>query len=189
MSIYIGYRNLKQHFQDNLCGGGILPNRDCRLEKTEGDDYLLTFQGAAYAVSKERAEQFINEVLDKCTGRHSGCYPLAPSVNGKETAAVIEETEDLEHFYYDMDDEVLLSMLTALKDESGKPLEPVKEPAPVYFEPGITRMVRDDEAQAVHAPKLPAIDLNGSFCKTCGAPVRGGKFCTGCGAALNNENT
>ena len=96
MSIYIGYRNLKQHFQDNICGGGILPNRDCRLEKTEGDDYLLTFQGAAYAVSKERAEQFINEVLDKCTGRHSGCYPLAPSVNGKETAAVIEETEDLE---------------------------------------------------------------------------------------------
>ena len=188
MSIYIGYRDLKQHFQDNLCGGGILPNRDYRLEKTSDDAYILTFQSAGYAVSKERAERFINEVLDKCTGRHSGCFPLVPSVNGKETAAVIEEFENFEHFHYDMDDEVLLSMLTVLKDESGEPLEPVKEPAPVYFEPGITRMVRADAAQAVQAPKPPAIDFDGSFCKICGSPVCGGKFCTGCGAALDKEN-
>ena len=73
-------------------------------------------------VSKENGDKFIEEVKSKCNGEHFGFFPLVPSLNGKETAAVVEMSQDRNHFYYDMDDDLLLQMLDDLKAKSGNPL-------------------------------------------------------------------
>jgi len=123
MYVYIGYRNLPEYLsQQNQCGG-TSGNTDHRLTTAKSGVYILTFGGQNYAVSTERAEKFTEEVLSKCTDKHRGFFPLEPSYNGKKYAAVIEIHKDRDIAYYDMDEEVLLQMLTALKDESGDPLD------------------------------------------------------------------
>lgn len=132
MSIYIAYRNLKVHFsQNNGCGGVPYNNDYCFTTTKNGGNYLLTIDHNNYSVSKEDGEQFISDVLSKCTGEHRGLFPLCPSYNGKETAAVIEVTREVEkhgfttneYVYCDMDDEVLLQMLEDLRSRSGEPLD------------------------------------------------------------------
>ena len=113
MYLYIAYRNLKDHYaQNNACGGPPC-NNDYRFNAIcDGVYYLLTKGNMNYAVS----------VKSKCNGEHFGYFPLVPSLNGKETAAVVEMSQDRNHFYYDMDDELLLQMLDDLKAKSGNPL-------------------------------------------------------------------
>ena len=131
MSIYIAYRNLRVHYaQNNGCGGAAF-NNDYKFTGIKDDIYyLLTQNNTNYAVSKEDGERFIEDVMNKCTGEHPGFFPFVPSINGKETAAVIERTRDVDNgrfknkqiFYYDMDDEVLLGMLDSLRAGCGDPL-------------------------------------------------------------------
>ncbi|MBR4404489.1 MAG: hypothetical protein IKT10_05175 [Clostridiales bacterium] len=123
MSVYIGYRNLPLYFSAQNQAGGIPENTDTRLAEVKSGIYLLTFEGQNYAVSKERGQQFTEEVLSKCTDKHRGFFPLGPSYNGQSVAAVIEIHKDRDLSYYDMDAEELLKMLTALRDESGAPLD------------------------------------------------------------------
>ena len=117
MYIHIAYRNLKEHFTQNNGCGGVPYNNDYSLTSVkDGKYYLLTKDHNSYAVSKEAGEQFIQDVLSKCTGENRGMFPFCPSYNGKETAAVVEITRKVEkgritmneYVYYDMDDEVLL---------------------------------------------------------------------------------
>lgn len=124
MSVYIAYRDLVNYnFQMTLCGGPPT-NPDFRLATVQSGVYLLTCGGKDYAVTKERGEQFKNEVLSKTTGSHAGHFPMmVPEHNGKTTAAVIEITEDSNTTWYDLDDELMLKMLTDLKDELGEPLD------------------------------------------------------------------
>lgn len=123
MYLYIAYRNLKDHYaQNNLCGGPSY-NNDYRFTAIcDGVYYLLTKDNMNYAVSKENGDKFIEDVKSKCTGEHPGFFPSVPSLNGKETAAVVEMSRDRNQFYYDMDDELLLQMLDDLKAKSGEPL-------------------------------------------------------------------
>ena len=133
MHVYIAYRNLKDHyFQNTLCGGPPI-NNDYRFTSVKDCIYyLLTKDKMNYAVSKEAGDKFIADVLSKCTGEHQGLFPpLCQSLDGKETAAVVEvsRTEDNgrisaeQSFYYDMDADVLLQMLDDLKSASGDPLD------------------------------------------------------------------
>lgn len=123
MSVYIAYRDLaKYNFQMTLCGGPPV-NPDFRFVSVKKDIYLLIFDRENYAVTKERAEQFIDEVLSKTTGSHDGLFPRDDEHNGKKTAAVIEINEDNKTTWYDFDDELMLKMLTELKDELGEPLD------------------------------------------------------------------
>ena len=117
--------------------------------------------GANYAVSKETAEKFIQDVLDKCTGKNNGFFPLVPSLNGKETAAVVEVRPEREMpFYYSMDDEVLYQMLEELRSGSGDPLSP-----------------RDLMNYCYPNPELPEGDFtldkiyHGIYCKPDNTPV------------------
>ena len=123
MNVYIGYRDLPEYIKQQGGFGGVPQNPDDRLATVENGVFLLTFKGADYAVSKERGEEFTEEVLSKCTAKHRGFFPFEPSYNGKTKAAVIEISKDHDYSYYDMDEEVLLEMLTALKDEAGDPLD------------------------------------------------------------------
>lgn len=132
MYVYIAYRNLRDNFAQNNACGGVPVNNDYRFTlANDTDRFLLTQGGANYAVSKEAGSKFIEDVLSKCTGEHRGFFPLTPSLNGKETAAVveIERAVDMngrtmkQHVYMDMDDEVLLQMLEDLKAGSGAPLD------------------------------------------------------------------
>lgn len=124
MDIYIGYRDLAYYnSRMNVCGG-TPENPDHRLYTVKDDIYLLIFCGQNYAVTKERAERFAEEVMSKSTGSHPGHFPLMiTEVNGKNTAAVIEIKDDKGTICYDFDDELLLKMLTELKDECGNPLD------------------------------------------------------------------
>lgn len=123
MYLYIAYRNLKDHYaQNNLCGGPSY-NNDYRFTAIcDGVYYLLTKDNMNYAVSKENGDKFIEEVKSKCTGEHPNFFPLVPSLNGKETTAVVEMSQGRNQFYYDMDDELLFQMLDDLKAKSGEPL-------------------------------------------------------------------
>lgn len=124
MWIYIGYRNLAYYnARMNVCGG-TPENPDQRLYTVKDDIYLLRFCGQDYAVTKERAERFTGEVISKSTGNRPGHFPLMiTELNGKNTAAVIEIEDDQGRRCYDFDDELLLKMLTELKDECGEPLD------------------------------------------------------------------
>ena len=123
MSVYIAYRDLVNYqFQMTLCGGPPI-NPDFRLATVQNGVYLLTCGNKDYAVTKERGEQFKEEVLSKATGSHAGHFPMIPELNGKTTAAVIEITEDSNTTWYDLDDELMVKMLTDLKDELGEPLD------------------------------------------------------------------
>ena len=123
MSVYIAYRDLvKYRFQMTLCGGPPI-NPDFRLATVRNDIYLLTCGRDDYAVTKERGEQFKTEVLSKTTGSHDGLFPMDAEHNGKKTAAVIEINEDGRTTWYDFDDELMLKMLTELKEELGEPLD------------------------------------------------------------------
>ena len=123
MSVYIAYRDLEVYrFQMNLCGGPPI-NPDFRLATVRNDIYLLTCGGKDYAITRERAEQFKDEVLSKTTGSHDGSFPKNNEHNGKKTAAVIEINEDFKTTWYEFDDELMLKMLTELKDELGEPLD------------------------------------------------------------------
>lgn len=132
MHVYIAYRNLNDHFvQNNMCGGTPV-NNDYRLtEVKDGIYFLLTWGSNNYAVSKEAGDKFIEDVLGKCSGEHPGFFPLCPSYEGKETAAVVEMSRVMDNgritmdicFYYDMDADVLLQMLEDLRACSGEPLD------------------------------------------------------------------
>lgn len=123
MYLYIAYRNLKDHYAQNSVCGGPSYNNDYRFTAIcDGVYYLLTKDNMNYAVSKENGDKFIEDVKSKCTGEHPGFFPSVPSLNGKETAAVVEMSQDRNQFYYDMDDELLLQMLDDLKAKSGEPL-------------------------------------------------------------------
>ena len=123
--VYIGYRNLPFYLAEQAKMGGVPKNSDLRLTVCKSGAYLLTFEGLDYAVSVERAEEFTADVLSRCTGKNRGFFPTdVPALaDGKQFAAVIEVREGRDYYYYDMDDEVLLQMLTALKDECGAPLD------------------------------------------------------------------
>ena len=132
MDLYIAYRNLKDHFCQNNACGDIPVNNDYRFTPVkDGIYYLLTRGNDNYAVPKEDGEKFIEEVMGKCTGEHPGFFPLVPSLNGKDAAAVIEITREVEMngftrkqpFYCDMDDGVLLGMLEDLRAKSGAPMD------------------------------------------------------------------
>ena len=123
MPVYIAYRDLKRHYYENSLMGGGPVNSDFRLTNVRDDVYLLTRDGKNYVVSKERAKRFAGEVLGRCTGEHSGFFPMVPSMNGRETAAVIEKTEGMKICWYDMDDQVLLGMLESLQAGSGEPMD------------------------------------------------------------------
>ena len=132
MHVYIAYRNLKDHyFQNTLCGGPPL-NNDYRFTPVkDGIYYLLTQNNLNYAVSKEEGDKFIENVLSKCSGEHQGLFPLCQSLDGKETAAVVEMSRTVDngrisvqqYYYCDMDADVLLQMLDDLKSRSGEPLD------------------------------------------------------------------
>ena len=161
MYIYIAYRNLPHYFNENAGCGGVPKNNDYRFTTVKDDIYLLTLNGANYAVSKETAEKFIQDVLDKCTGKNNGFFPLVPSLNGKETAAVVEVRPEREMpFYYSMDDEVLYQMLEELRSGSGDPLSP-----------------RDLMNYCYPNPELPEGDFtldkiyHGIYCKPDNTPV------------------
>ena len=161
MYIYIAYRNLPQYFRENAGCGGTPVNNDYRFTNVKDDIYLLTFPGANYAVSKEAAKKFIQDVLDKCTEKNQGFFPLVPSLNGKETAAVVEVREEHERpCYYNMDDEVLYQMLEELREGSGDPLSP-----------------RDLMNYCYPNPELPEGDFtldkiyHGIYCKPDNTPV------------------
>lgn len=132
MYIYIAYRDLRTHYSQNNGFGGVPFNNDYKFTCINGGSaYLLTLNGANYPVSKKDGDKFIEDVLSKCTGEHRGFFPFVPSINGKETAAVIEQTREVNNgrftikrdFYYDMDDEVLFNMLEDLRSRSGEPLD------------------------------------------------------------------
>lgn len=123
MEVYIGYRDYSKYEQAMGGMGGTPVNSDNRLATAGNDAYLLTFDGLDYAVSDERGEKFAEEVLAKCTGKHRGFFPEEPPYDNKVSAAVVEIHKDREHAYYDMDAGELLKMLTALRDESGEPLD------------------------------------------------------------------
>ena len=132
MHVYIAYRNLKEHFiQNNMCGAAPV-NNDYRFTPVkDGIYFLLTQNNMNYAVSKEAGDKFIEDVLSKCSGEHPGLFPLCQSLDGKETAAVIElsrvvdngRTSTDRYFYYDMDADVLLQMLDDLRSGSGEPMD------------------------------------------------------------------
>lgn len=125
MYVYIAYRNLPQHFSENAGCGGVPVNRDYRFVNVKDDIYLLIHKGSNYAVSKEDAEKFIQDVLGKCTEKKNGFFPLMQSLNGKETAAVVDiRNDDEPHCHYLMDDEVLYQMLEDLRSGSGEPMDP-----------------------------------------------------------------
>ena len=122
MSVYFGYRDLEKYFfQMTLCGGPPI-NPDDRLTTVKESIYLLTFTGKDYAVTPERAQKFMDEVLSKTTGSHDGRFPKEKELNGKKTAAVIEISDENGTRWYDFDDQLMLRMLTELKDECGGPL-------------------------------------------------------------------
>ena len=124
MYVYIAYRNLTYHYHHNATFGGNPVNNDYRFRAVKDDIYLLTSGNQNYAVTKEAGEQFINDVLEKCTDRHPGYFPLVPSLNGKENAAVVELSRENERtFHYDMEADVLLGMLDELRSKSGEPLD------------------------------------------------------------------
>lgn len=134
MYVYIAYRNLREHYSQNAGFGGKPYNNDYSLSSiNDGVYYLLCKNGAYYAVSKEAGEKFIEEVLSKCTGENPGFFPLEPSLNGKDTAAVVEATREVSlgsrsvtrNYYYDMDDEVLYGMMEELMASCGEPLDEV----------------------------------------------------------------
>ena len=120
MSVYIAYRDLEAHYMQSGMCGGTPQNYDYRLTTVKDDVYLLTASDGNYAVTKERAERFVEEVLAGTTGKHSGSFPIIRELNGKKTAAVVEITKDFDREHYDFDDEVLLKMLDSLKAESEK---------------------------------------------------------------------
>lgn len=123
MEVYIGYRDYSKYEQAMGGMGGTPVNSDNRLATAGNGAYLLTFDGLDYAVSDERGEKFAEEVLAKCTGKHRGFFPEEPPYDNKVSAAIVEISKDREHAYYDMDAAELLKMLTALRDESGEPLD------------------------------------------------------------------
>lgn len=123
--VYIGYRNLLAYSLEQEKAGGKPQNLDLRLWVSERGAYLLTYGGLDYAVSVERAEKFTADVLSKCTGKHWGFFPVnhPNAYVNNQYAAVVEVHEGRDYSYYDMDAEVLLQMLTELKDECGEPLD------------------------------------------------------------------
>ena len=132
MYLYIARRDLKYYFSQNCACGGVPVNNDYRFTAIkDGLYYLLTLNNANYAVSKEDGDKFIEDVKSKCTGEHRGSFPLVPSLNGRDTAAVVEMEREVDignyktnqNFYYDMDDEVLFQMMEDLRSRSGEPLD------------------------------------------------------------------
>ena len=123
MEVYIGYRLYSKYVQAMGGMGGTSANSDDRLATAGNGAYLLTFDGLDYAVSDERGGKFTEEVLAKCTGKHRGFFPEEPPYDNEVSAAIVEISKDREHAYYDMDAAELLKMLTALRDESGEPLD------------------------------------------------------------------
>jgi len=134
MYIYIAYRDLKTHYTQNSLYGGVPYNNDYKFTAIkDGLYYLLTLNGANYRVSKEAGEKFIEDVLNKCTGEHQGSFPFVRSLNGKDMAAVIERSREVDlrgrghltsqDFHYDMDADVLYQMLEELRAGSGEPMD------------------------------------------------------------------
>lgn len=120
MHIYIAYRNLEEYLFEHSKCGGVPVNNDYRLTTVKDDVYLLTSSDGNYAVAKQRAERFVDEVISGSTEKHPGSFPMIREQNGKKTAAVVEVSRDGERVYYDFDDELLLKMLDSLKAESEK---------------------------------------------------------------------
>jgi len=120
MHVYIAYRNLEQHLFENTLCGGPPSNSDYRLTLIKDSRYLLTWNSQNYAVPKERAERFVEQVISGATGKHPGFFPEIRELNGKKTAAVVEFSRGDRPDYYDFDDELLLKMLDALRAESGE---------------------------------------------------------------------
>ena len=124
MKVYIGYRNLTSYIQANYGAGGNPVNNDQRLTSVKDGLYLLDFDRMQYAVSKERAERFIDEVISASSGKHKGFFPMNMKMMEKKTnVAVVQIYEGYDCYYYDFDEEVLLQMLEALKNESGDPMD------------------------------------------------------------------
>ena len=124
MTVYIGYRNLTSYIQANYGAGGNPVNNDQRLTSVKDGLYLLDFDRMHYAVSKESAERFIDEVISGSTGKHKGSFPMSINMmEGKTNVAVVEICEGFDRFHYDFDEEVLLQMLETLKNESGEPMD------------------------------------------------------------------
>ena len=124
MRVYIAYRNLKSYIDLNYGAGGNPVNNDQRLTSVKDGLYLLEFSGMHYAVSKERAERFINEVISGSTGKHKGSFPMSINMmHERENVAVVEICEGYDRYHYDFDEEVLLQMLETLKNESGEPMD------------------------------------------------------------------
>ena len=115
---------MTSYIQANYGTGGNPVNNDQRLTSVKDGLYLLDFDRMHYAVSKERAERFIDEVISGSTGKHRGSFPMSINMmEGKTNVAVVEICEGFDRFHYDFDEEVLLQMLETLKNESGEPMD------------------------------------------------------------------
>ena len=115
---------MTSYIQANYGAGGNPVNNDQRLTSVKDGLYLLDFDRMHYAVSKERAERFIDEVISGSTGKHRGSFPMSINMmEGKTNVAVVEICEGFDRFHYDFDEEVLLQMLETLKNESGEPMD------------------------------------------------------------------
>ena len=121
-TVYIAYRYLPGYNQECRSMNGNPAIYDNRLTNRKNNVYLLEFGNSSYAVSTERGDQFVEEVLSKCTDKHRGLFPSELPGCDKEYVAVVEISEGSLYSYYDMDADVLLQMLETLKAESGEPL-------------------------------------------------------------------
>ena len=121
-SVYIAYRYLPGYNQECCSMNGNPAKFDSRLSNRKNNVYLLEFGNDSYAVSAERGDQFVEEVLSQCTDKHRGLFHSELPGCDKEYVAVVEVREDSLYSYYDMDADVLLQMLKTLKAESGEPL-------------------------------------------------------------------
>ncbi len=65
MNIYIAYRDLYDYYQNNAATGGNPVNNDFRLTLVSDGIYLLESDTGKYAVKKEDARSFVDEVLLK----------------------------------------------------------------------------------------------------------------------------
>ena len=107
-SVYIAYRYLPGYNQECCSMNGNPAKFDSRLSNRKNNVYLLEFGNDSYAVSAERGDQFVEEVLSKCTDKHRGLFHSELPGCDKEYVAVVEVREDSLYSYYDMDADVLL---------------------------------------------------------------------------------
>ncbi len=142
--------------EQTICGGPPV-NTDYRVTSLKDGKYLLTHEASDYAVPRDAAEKFVKDVLSKCGEKHRGFFPLEPSLNGKEMAAVVETREagQVDTYYHDMDEEILYQMLEELRAVCGEPLNQRDRINYCYPNPNLPE---DFELSSIHHQVYPGPD-------------------------------